>query len=54
MGNIRKAEEIGQSIWFDNIERNMLGSKGKLAQMIVKEGLLLLTLRFLKKQLPAA
>lgn len=43
MGNIRKAEEIGQSIWFDNIERNMLGSKGKLAQMIVKEGLLGIT-----------
>lgn len=43
MGNIRKAEEIGQSIWFDNIERNMLGHDGKLAQMIAKEGLLGIT-----------
>ncbi len=43
MGNIRKAEEIGQSIWFDNIERNMLGNEGKLAQMIVKQGLLGIT-----------
>lgn len=43
MGNIRKAEALGQSIWFDNIERNMLGNNGKLAQMIVKEGLLGIT-----------
>lgn len=43
MGNIRKAEGIGQSIWFDNIERNMLGQKGTLAKMIVKEGLLGIT-----------
>ncbi|UNM96614.1 transaldolase [Ignatzschineria rhizosphaerae] len=43
MGNIRKAQALGQSIWFDNIERNMLGNEGKLAQMIVKEGLLGIT-----------
>lgn len=43
MGNIRKAHALGQSIWFDNIERNMLGNHGKLAQMIVKEGLLGIT-----------
>lgn len=43
MGNIRKAAEIGQSIWFDNIERKMLGKEGILAQMIKKEGLLGIT-----------
>ena len=43
MGNIRKAHEIGQSIWFDNIERKMLGQEGILAGMIKKEGLLGIT-----------
>lgn len=43
MGNIRKAAEIGQSIWFDNIERKMLGQEGILAEMIKKDGLLGIT-----------
>lgn len=43
MENIRKAAEIGQSIWFDNIERNMLGDDGKVAQMIYRDGLLGIT-----------
>ena len=40
MGNIRKAAAVGQSVWFDNIERKMLGHDGELARMIKKEGLL--------------
>lgn len=43
MGNIRKAASLGQSIWFDNIERQMLGESGILAKMIEEEGLLGIT-----------
>lgn len=43
MGNIRKAAEVGQSIWFDNIGRHMLGKDGQLEQMIKKESLLGIT-----------
>ncbi len=43
MGNIRRAANLGQSIWFDNIERQMLGEAGILAKMIEEEGLLGIT-----------
>jgi transaldolase len=40
MNTLQQLEELGQSIWYDNIQRNMLGSHGELARMIREDGLM--------------
>lgn len=39
MNTLQQLQELGQSIWYDNIQRSMLGSDGELARMIREEGL---------------
>ena len=39
MNSIRRLSEFGQSVWYDNIERNMLGQGGALEQMIKEDDL---------------
>ena len=39
MNSIRRLTEFGQSVWYDNIERNMLGQGGALEQMINEDDL---------------
>ncbi len=36
---LQQLQTLGQSIWYDNIQRSMLGSDGELARMIRDEGL---------------
>ena len=38
MNNIHRLQELGQSIWLDNIDRGMLDS-GELKRMIIEEGI---------------
>lgn len=38
MHRLRKLQELGQSVWFDYIERNMLDS-GELARLVAEDGL---------------
>jgi len=38
MNPLRRLEEFGQSVWYDNIQRGMLKS-GELARMIREDGL---------------
>jgi len=39
MNKLQQLQSFGQSIWYDNIQRNMLGQDGQLAQMIKTDGL---------------
>ena len=39
MNKLQQLQSFGQSIWYDNIQRNMLGQDGELAQMIKTDGL---------------
>jgi len=39
MNSLQQLQKLGQSIWYDNIQRNMLGSDGELARMIREDGL---------------
>lgn len=39
MNTLQQLQTLGQSIWYDNIQRSMLGSNGELARMIREEGL---------------
>ncbi len=39
MNRLQQLQSFGQSIWYDNIQRNMLGQDGELVQMINADGL---------------
>lgn len=39
MNTLQQLQTLGQSIWYDNIQRSMLGDGGELARMIRDEGL---------------
>ncbi len=39
MNKLQKLQELGQSIWYDNIQRDMLGEQGELARMIREDRL---------------
>ncbi len=39
MNALQQLKQFGQSVWYDNIQRNMLGPKGELARMISQDGL---------------
>ncbi len=39
MNPIRRLQEFGQSIWYDNIQRSMLGEGGELARLIAEDEL---------------
>jgi transaldolase len=39
MNRLQQLQTFGQSIWYDNIQRNMLGTDGELARMIREDGL---------------
>lgn len=39
MNKLQQLQGLGQSIWYDNIQRSMLGADGDLAQMIREDGL---------------
>ena len=39
MNTLQQLKQLGQSVWYDNIQRNLLGHKGKLAHMIAEHGL---------------
>ncbi len=39
MNSLKALQQFGQSIWYDNIQRNMLGPDGELLMMIEQDGL---------------
>lgn len=39
MNTLQQLQQYGQSIWYDNIQRNMLGEDGELARMIREDSL---------------
>lgn len=39
MNPLRRLQEFGQSVWYDNIQRSMLGSGQELARLIEEDGL---------------
>lgn len=39
MNALQQLKQLGQSVWYDNIQRNMLGPEGELARMIKQDGL---------------
>lgn len=39
MSSLRRLQEFGQSVWYDNIQRSMLGPDKELARLIEEDGL---------------
>ena len=39
MNTLQQLKQLGQSVWYDNIQRNLLGQAGELARMIAEHGL---------------
>ena len=39
MNTLQQLKQLGQSVWYDNLQRNMLGTNGDLACMITEHGL---------------